>query len=346
MNTIYSIDPLRDERWPEFVERHSRASVFHSRGWLEALWRAYGYEPVVLTTTPPGSALKNGLVFCYVESWITGRRLVSLPFSDHCEPLLEEAQELHRLFSHVESVRKKHGWKYIEVRPLTALAQTHGFQVSETFCFHRLNLTRPSDELFHSFHKNCIQRKIRRAEREALTYEQGRSHLLLRKFYHLMFLTRRRHGLPPQPFSWFQNLAECLGNRFQIHLASKEDQPVASIITLSHRTTLYYKYGCSDTRFNNLGGVPFLFWKAIRAAKQDGLLEFDLGRCDLSNPGLITFKDRWGTDRSLLAYYRFPASTASRGSSAWTTKLASYVFEHMPDPVLMATGKFLYRHIA
>ena len=36
------IDPLADARWDELVERHPRASVFHTRGWLEALKRTYG----------------------------------------------------------------------------------------------------------------------------------------------------------------------------------------------------------------------------------------------------------------------------------------------------------------
>ena len=37
--------------------------------------------------SPPDEPLENGFLFCRVESWLTGRRLVSLPFSDHCEPL-------------------------------------------------------------------------------------------------------------------------------------------------------------------------------------------------------------------------------------------------------------------
>src|SRR2546430_11331216 len=36
---LYSLDPLEDPRWAEFVQRHPRASVFHTPGWLEALRR-------------------------------------------------------------------------------------------------------------------------------------------------------------------------------------------------------------------------------------------------------------------------------------------------------------------
>src|SRR5271163_255271 len=86
-------------RWSEFVERHSRSSIFHTVGWLEALRRTYGYEPIVLTTSPAGRELQNGLVLCQVNSWWTGRRLVSVPFADHCEPLVNDADEFNGVLS-------------------------------------------------------------------------------------------------------------------------------------------------------------------------------------------------------------------------------------------------------
>src|SRR5215510_5456746 len=85
---IHILDPLVDNRWDELVAQHACASVFHERGWLEALARTYGYEPFVLTTTPASQRLDNGVVLCRISSWMTGTRLVSLPFADHCEPLL------------------------------------------------------------------------------------------------------------------------------------------------------------------------------------------------------------------------------------------------------------------
>src|SRR5262245_51596549 len=93
-HTLYEIDPLRDRRWMPLVERHPKATVFHTHQWLEALWRSYQYEPVAFTDAAPGEPLANALLFCRVRSWITGRRLVSLPFSDHCEPLVDDPASL------------------------------------------------------------------------------------------------------------------------------------------------------------------------------------------------------------------------------------------------------------
>jgi lipid II:glycine glycyltransferase (peptidoglycan interpeptide bridge formation enzyme) len=216
---------------------------------------------------------------------------------------------------------------------------------SESFSLQVLDLRPSLDALFHKFHKSCVQRKIHRAEREKLTYEEGRSDALLKKFYDLLLLTRRRHGLPPQPLVWFRNAVACLGDRVLIRIASKDDRPVASIVTMQHKDVLIYKYGCSDSRFNNLGGNALLFWRAIQDAKRDGVVKYDLGRSELDNPGLVTFKENWGAVSVPLQYYRLPARQAFQLNAGWRTRIAKSVFSIMPDTLLTATGRLLYRHI-
>lgn len=343
--TIYKVDPLQDTRWEEFLQRHPRASVFHTRGWLEALRRTYGYVPVAYTTCSPHTELRNGLAFCQINSFLTGRRLVSLPFADHCEPLVDSADDLNEIFAFlsVEVERKK--LEYVEIRPRTSVcASMPEFVIGKTFCFHALDLSLDSEQLFRSCHKDCIQRKIRRSEREGLTYEEGRSEALLDKFYRLLLLTRRRHELPPQPLKWFRSLISCLGDRVQICVASKQGQPIASILTLRYKNTFVYKYGASDARFHNLGGVPLVFWRAIQQAKKEALQEFDLGRSDYENPGLIAFKDHWGTTRSVLTYLRYPAQDF-QSTDGYRTRLAKQVFARLPDSILTLTGKLLYKHL-
>lgn len=100
---VYTINPLEDKRWAELSERHPHASIFHTTGWLEALRQTYGYGSIVYTTTPPGTALTNGMVFCRISSWLTGRRMVSLPFADHCEPLVDSVEDRQEIFHFVAS---------------------------------------------------------------------------------------------------------------------------------------------------------------------------------------------------------------------------------------------------
>jgi CelD/BcsL family acetyltransferase involved in cellulose biosynthesis len=328
------------------VERHPNASVFHQRGWLEALARSYGYEPYVLTSAPFGQPLENGIVVCRVTSWMTGTRLVSLPFSDHCEPLLREGDGIEEFARWMRETCDRQRWRYVELRPL--LGDYHGWdnlQPSSSYWFHELDLRPNLDEIFARLHRNSFQRKVHRAEREQLCHEQGHSERLLTEFYGLLSRTRKRHQLFPQPRAWFRNLLECMGDKLQVRLARKGAAPIAGILTLRHGSNVVYKYGCSDERFHNLGGMPFLFWKLVEESKASGAEKIDFGRTDLSNTGLIAFKDRLGTKRKLLTYYRY-AKTRKHGlSSLRDSRAIRQLFSFLPETVSSAAGRMLYRHL-
>jgi hypothetical protein len=342
---VYSIDPLRDPRWATLSETHPLASVFHTPGWLEALQRTYGFEPVAYTTDRPGTDLTNGVVLGLVRSWVTGRRLVSLPFSDHCEPLTEHPEDLEILLQFLGTRRTEERWKYIEIRPRTCREAPAGMTPALKYSLHTIDLGPELGEIFRRFHKDCTQRKIRRAEREGLTYEEGRGEAFLEKLYPLLLRTRRRQRLPPHPRAWFRNLSECLGDRMKIRVASKDGRPIASIVTLSSRDVTVYKYGCSDERYHNLGGMHHLLWTAIREAKEEGRREFDLGRSDADNPGLIAFKDHWGGTRSELTYWRSPAPMASVAATALARRLVRLACARAPKRLLISAGEILYKHI-
>ena len=349
---VYQVHPLRDPRWAELVGNHTGSSVFHTVQWLEALQRTYGYEPTAYTTSPPGTTLENGVVFCRVTSWLTGRRLVSLPFSDHCEPLMATAEDEQLFASTIEQALHREKLRYAEIRATGGdlFATSRVSRSTRAYCFHRLDLRPDLTTLFRNCHKSSTQRKILRAEREGLTCEIGRSESLLNAFWVLLLMTRRRHRIPPQPQDWFRNLIACFGEALQIRVAFKDKRPVAAILTLRHKDTIVYKYGCSDARCNTLGGTQLLFWKAIQDARRDGLHVFDLGRTECDNAGLITFKDRLGSARSLLTYARFslspPSDMFGTNAAKWAGRIAKGMVPYLPDRILEMIGSALYRHVA
>jgi CelD/BcsL family acetyltransferase involved in cellulose biosynthesis len=342
---IYCLDPLTDPRWQALVDSHPHASVFHSTKWLNALRKVYEYKPVAVTTCGPQTPLSNGALFCRIESVFTGHRLVSLPFSDHCEPLFGRVDELEMVIERLKQKVDDGRWKYIEFRPLsyepsgrTGLCQTGSYY------FHTVDLRRRMEQLFRSFHKDCVQRKIRRAERENLRYESGTSETLLRQFYRLLVMTRRRHRLPPQPYRWFRGLIDCFGDDLSIRVAYKDATPVASILTLTHKTSVVYKYGCSDVTYNNLGGTAFLFWRTIQEAKAKGLETLELGRSDTGNSGLVAFKERWGASERRISYWTYPRTHSSE-IAGWKMRLAQSIVPAIPDFALEMAGKLFYPHI-
>ncbi len=350
MTIVQEIDPLDDPRWAVFIERHPRATVFHSPAWLGALRDTYGYEPFVLTTTAQGP-LDDGLVACRVRTW-WAKRLVALPFSDHCDPLVSRDEDAEELYAALRRRMEEGQWRSAEARPLTMAC---GWPAAASYAIHALDLARPLDRIFAGFHASSTRRAIRRAEREALSYESGRSDALIATFFGLLRLTRRRHGVPPQPIAWFRALARRCADAFTVHVARKAGRAIAAIVTLRFARTLVYKYGGSDARHHALGGMPFLFWRVIQQAHADGLETLDLGRSNLDQPGLIAFKDHLGAEQRVLTYRAMPGMRAMPNAECrmmeaqrapnLLARAARATLVRLPDPLFDLSGRLVYRHL-
>lgn len=343
--TITCLNPLLDARWNEFVGRSPAASVFHSLGWVNALQRTYGYEPVAFTDAAPGEALRNALLCCRVSSWMTGRRIVSLPFSDHCDPLVENPEALAALLGSIQESTEPE-YRYIELRPRATGVAGRGVDVVAEYWLHVLDLRRDLASIFEAFHASHVRRAIRKAERRGITCEAGRSVALFDEFYDLHVMTRRRHGAPVQPIRWFRQLAACLGDDLTVYVARREGQVHAAIMTVRHKKAVVYKYGGSNPLHKSDGSMPFLFWRIIQDAHADGLEELDLGRSDLDNEGLVAFKDHLGARRTRLRYYRCGKRVGAHATRSLASRLARGAFSLVPPALQASVSSRLYRHFA
>jgi lipid II:glycine glycyltransferase (peptidoglycan interpeptide bridge formation enzyme) len=256
---------------------------------------------------------------------------------------------LNFLIRYLQTALEHQGWNYLELRPIHEnLGQTGdgiGCLPGAAYFLHTLDLRPDLNAVFQRLHKDSVQRRIQRAKRAGLVEKCGRSDDLLKEFYALFVITRSRHGLPPIPYAWFQNLIHCQDLPLEIRLAYKDETPIAAILTLQFRDVVYFKYGCSDARFNRFGATPWLLWGAIAAAKTNGATEFDMGRTQEDNAGLLAFKNHWVPAPKRLVYWQFPYTSFLDSVHGWKLKMAKRLFSYMPDRLLTIIGKLMYRHI-
>jgi hypothetical protein len=346
---VYEVDPLGDCRWQNLVDRHPHASIFHHVGWLNALYLTYGYEPVVFSTSPPTSDLENGMPFCRIRSWVTGHRIVSLPFSDHCAFLCEPDEQFESLICHLYAARAGQRWKYLELRPRSRsfeeAVKKLGFKPAARYVLHRVDLEPAVEEIFRRLNKDSVQRRVGHAEKVGVVEVCGNSEGLLGDFYQLLVRTRARHNLPPQPYAWFRNLLDGIGRAADLRVAYMEQFPVAAVLILHFKDKSYYKYGCSDERFHHLGSIPFLLWRAILYAKSIGSRTFDLGRTGVDQLGLLQFKSHWAQESELVTYWKFPPGSSFGSLQGWKLSVVKRVCAYTPDRLLRIAGALLYRHI-
>ena len=96
------------------------------------------------------------------------------------------------------------------------------------------------------------------------------------------------------------------------------DLLVAQLILF--RDQLMWKYSASDPVRDRAGMGKSLMWQSIRRAKERGATSLDLGRCEPSNVGLATFKERFGAVRSDLVYLRYPQAIVDRHRPSWMSR--------------------------
>jgi hypothetical protein len=267
-----------------------------------------------------------------------------LPFSDHCDPLVESDEDFERLIEAAGEAQRCGEQRYIEWRPSGTRCHST-LPTAAAYRLHSLDLSAGEAAVFRGFHRNHVVRKIRRSERERLVYAEGASAQLLDAFYKLLIQTRRRHGMPPQPKRWFRNILEYLPDIAKVRVAYADRRPIAAILTLRGPRTMIFKYGASDARFHPLGGVQMLLWRAIQDAVGQGCRAFDFGRSDIENAGLIAFKDHWGATGKPLNYCYYPPRAAGRAPNQLARVLARGFARFAPERLLVAGGSLIYPHL-
>lgn len=331
-----------DELWVAFVASKPRANIFHHPAWMNLLAECYGYRPFVVAVRNADGKICAGLPMMEVNSRLAGRRWVSLPFTDYCEPLYDDYESLHQLTEALAHLYQDGSTPRIELRwgfPTHPAIQSYSHHV-----LHTIKLGPDSESVASHFH-HMHRRNIETAKKKGVRIERGESLEHLRVFYRLHLDTRRRKGIPVQPWRFFDLLRRRIieqGLGF-ILLAYKEDQCLAAGVFLHWQQTLTYKYAASRTDGLNLRPNNLLFWTAIRWGCENGYTLFDMGRTDSSNTGLREFKNRWGSDEVPLIYSTLSA-TPPQPMTGNLMRVMQAVIRNSPVWVCRAAGELLYRH--
>jgi hypothetical protein len=339
------VHPARETDWDAMLARDGRASIFHSAAWADVLEKAYGYEPCYFVKRD-GSGLQGLLPMMEVNSWLTGRRGVSLPFTDECGPICADEQGFKSLAQRVTAYGRSRGWKYVEFRG--GRKWMGEAPASLGFYAHEVDLTGSEEQLFERVDAS-VRRAIRKAEREGVTVEVTDSPGAMREFYGLLCGTRKKHGMPPQPLKFFEKIHEQIVAKKlgAVALARFEGRAIAGGVYFCFGGRAVYKYGASDERFQHLRGNNLVMWEAMKWLAARGSKSLHLGRTSLGNAGLRRFKLNWGASEQGIEYVKYDLRqerflTDKDESAGWHNR----VFSRMPIFMSRLIGQGLYRHWA
>ncbi len=345
MHYIEVVDPRYSPSWPKWLESFPDASVFHSAAWLQTLAASYGYRPYCLVLHERSRVLAM-LPVLEVDSWVTGRRGISLPFTDVCSPLVRSGSHFRDLFQALLDYGRKRHWKYVELRSGSGYLEEA--LPSQTFMDYRLEL-QPDVAAVRRQLRPSTRRNIKKARRAGVRVVLSHSFRSVKEFYRLNCETRRNHGVPPQPFSFFrvlhrQLIARGLG---MVSLGLVGERVISADVFLQFGSRVVYKYGASERRYLNTRASYLVMWEGIKWYAERGYRSLCMGRTDLHHDGLKQFKRGWGTREVCLKYHRYDLV---RDRFVENRSLVSgphnEIIQRMPIWLLRVCGQLLYRHLS
>jgi len=348
------VNPISYNGWDDILLSTEGSTFFQSSTWAEVLSESYGFTPYYFYIIDKG---KFSVLFplMEVESLFRGRRAISLPFTDYCEPIIDKSDSFFEIFYEIIKFGKRKGWKCIEFRggqslfkSLHPMFNPNKNPGSENYIIHNINLRLGEDVLFKKL-RESNRRNIKKAQEFGVKIEFSNNWESLENFCYLNSITRKRHGIPPQPKNFFKIFYEKIlqkGNGI-IALALYNGKPVSAYIFCLFGKDAIYKYGASDLTYQHLRANNLLMWESIRWLYNMGYERLSLGRTEHDNHGLRQFKNGWGGEESLISYSFYDLKKEKFiNKNREISRSSKWIFNKLPIPILNFLGSILYRHAA
>ncbi len=279
------INPIEHPNWDELLLTNENYSFFHTSGWAKVISESYSYKPLYFTKVN-NNKLTALMPVMAINSPFTGKRGVALPFADYSPVMASNNAHFQELLGEVVEYGKKAKWKTIELRGGKEYFQDK--IPSKTYLTHSLDLVHPKLKIFSKF-RSSTKRNIKKAIKENVQVEKLNSLESVKEFYQLNSITRKKHGLPPQPFYFFRKIYKHIISTKKgfVVLALYRNKVVAGAVYSHFKDRALFKYGASDQNYQHLRANNLVMWEAIKWYAQNGCKSFNFGRTEPDHKGLF-----------------------------------------------------------
>lgn len=291
------------EELPSHFLEGKEENLFYSPAWFSVLRSQYDCTFYATADSVTGELMFFAFIKC-----LGGKKFSSLPFSDYTRPYI---YSVHAMQAHIQVLQQM--FPEFPVCVKLNLPEDAEKWVSSlkkptlSGVLHRVS-TSSAVQLEKQMSRS-FRRGARRAPSRGLVFGTSCSRHSLEAFYTLFYeLRMQKHGLIPQPFSFFEKVFDEFISRNKGFIAEvrKEGKLLSSAIILQQQHGLYYKWGCSSQK--NLIDRPnnLLFCELLHLGQRDGYEFVDLGLSDQKvNKGLMRFKESMGGVESPIYTFQF-----------------------------------------
>lgn len=323
MKTIVKLVDKKDgeenQHWEDFLLENNDGNILQS-SLMGKMFKSAGFDWNLVVAKQNKSIVGGALSTIWPGEKIRFLSKFST-FKTTYGPIVSAKKGKEKIASEIlkkieETISKRGGMKHIILtknywihKEMKALGyEINPFIVGCTFL---TDLRRSEEELWKALKRKSIRHAIRKAEKYGVEIkeEQTRTAPLIMHNIHLENVKRLK--IPPNPLSFFNSIWENLERKghAKFFFSYYQSKPIAGIIVLIHKRTIYYYSGYSLREALRLDANKLLQWFVIRWGKEQGYDFYDLlfapsGKCK-KNPswGLYLFKKNLGGTEIPVFYY-------------------------------------------
>lgn len=341
---IVGLDPRSDPRWERLVVRRG-GTLFNSPAWLGTVADTYGFTPEAYLALDAAGEPTAGLAFCRVDDAL-GRRIVSFPFSDYSDPLVEDRATWDGLVERLSKAGVPITLRCLR-NPLPPSDERFG--LTKAARWHRIDLRPGPDALWDGLDESA-RRAIRKARKNGVAIRFADDEATLRTFFRMHLEVRKyKYRLLAQPYAFFERIWErfIVPGRGTIAAAMHDGEMVGAIFFVEFGDTLYYKFNASSRAHLELRMNDLMLWESIRHARERGAAYMDLGLSDADQDGLIRYKRKYAGEEDTISFLRHVPAEAPEPNRQFGAVLGQLtellVDPGVPDPITERAGALLYR---
>ncbi len=330
---IFVLKDNKKQAWNEFVHANPQGTFFHLAEWKDVIELAFGCKTYYIYAEEDG-VITGVLPLALVKRPIFGPALISTPLCVY-GGALGQAQELEAAAAKKAQAL---GVQYLELRGQTK--GHHDWPVSDRFYTFRRTLSKNNEE-----NLKAIPRKQRAEVRKGIEINLQTSFSQdVDIFYKVYAESVRNLGTPVFSKNYIETLINVFGDACEITTIGHQGTALTSVLSFKYKDQIlpYYGGGLPDAR--HFSAYPYMYWKVMERAAEEGFRIFDFGR-SMEGSGAFSFKKNFGFEPQKLAYQYHLVKAQElpdMDPDSQRNKLLTDAWKLLPLPIANRLGPLLY----
>ncbi len=314
-------EPDECARIDAFLAGHPETTPFHRPAWLAAVAKGTSNRALALV------AERNGEIVAFlplsaVHSPLFGRLLASSGFAVGGGVLTAAGTDASGLFAAAEELAQRLSSPTIELRGGALPQGRAGWQIKDRSHCGFIAPLAADDEAQLLAIPRKQRAEVRKGLDQPLAVTVGTAEPDRAAHYAVYATSVRNLGTPVFPRSLFDAVLDQFGEDADILTVSHGGTPVASVLSLYHRSAVMPYWGGGVWQARQLRANDRMYYELMLHARRRGCSHFDFGRSKTGS-GAYEFKRNWGFEPEPLGYASWTApGTDARDADPTSAKHA------------------------